>query len=135
MDINLLTAIIGLASGAFGYWFTTFSMQPILRYREIRNKVFSDFIYFAQVTDAEGLNEDMQDLYRQRVLSNRTSSANLRAVYLDLPCWYTNHLKSRGLDPEGAAKSLIGFSNTKDHTASFKLEQKIRGKLGLPTET
>ena len=59
MDVKLWAVIIGILAGAFGYWFTTFSMQPILRYRNLRNKVLSDFIYYAQVVNASGLNEEM----------------------------------------------------------------------------
>ena len=135
MDINIATALIGIGAGAFGYWFTTFSMQQILRYRNIRNKVHRDFIYYAQVVDASGLNDEMQALYRERVLSNRDSSARLFAAFLELPWWYRNYLENTGCNPEEAARHLIGFSNTTDYDASHTLEQAIRKKLGLPTET
>jgi hypothetical protein len=60
MDVGLLAALIGIAAGAFGYWFTTFWMQPILRYRDLRNQVLMDFIYYAQVINADGLNEEIE---------------------------------------------------------------------------
>lgn len=71
MDIKLQAVLIGIVSGSIGYWFSTFSVQPILRYRNIRNQVFFDFVYFAQVVNAEGLNDEIQKLYQVRILSNR----------------------------------------------------------------
>lgn len=132
MNVNLLTALIGIAAGAVGYWFVTFQMQPVLRFLEVRNKIFSDFIYYAQVINAEGLNDEMQALYRERVLANRQSSAQLRSAYLQLPWWYKNSLSRKGLDPETAARNLIGFSNTTDYQDSHRIEQEIRERLGLP---
>ena len=132
MDIGLWTALIGIAAGAFSYWFTTFSMQPILRFLKIRNQILVDFVYFAQVIKADGLNEEMQELHRQRILANRKASAELRAAVLDLPFWYRFYLKFRGYNPEKAAKHLIGFSNTYDYEESHKLEDAIRSALRLP---
>ena len=135
MDVNILTALIGVGSGAFGYWFSIFSVQPILRYRDVLNKVHRDFIYYGQVINSEGLNEQMHDLYRERVLANRDSSARLSAAYLELPQWRKNWLENSGLRPKEAAKHLIGFSNTTDYDKSHEIEQAIRRKLGLPQET
>jgi hypothetical protein len=109
-------------------------MQPILRYRNIRNQILIDFVYFAQVINADGLNEEMQDLFRKRNLANRKSSAELRAAILDLPGWYKFYLKLWGLNPSKAAKHLIGFSNTTEYDQSHKLEAAIRKALGLPPE-
>jgi hypothetical protein len=44
-----------------------------------------DFIYYAQVVNADGLNDEMKTLYRERVLANRKSSAQLTVAILDLP--------------------------------------------------
>lgn len=85
MDVSLWAALIGIMAGGIGYWFSTFVMQPILRFRNIRNRVLRDFIYYAQVINADGLNDDMKKLYRERVLSNRKTSADLTAAILDLP--------------------------------------------------
>jgi hypothetical protein len=110
-------------------------MQPILRFRDIRNQVLMDFIYYAQVINAEGLNEEMQALYRQRILANRRSSAQLFAAIQDLPQWYLSFLRHKGHRPEKAARHLIGYSNTTEYEAAHKLEDAIRSKLGLPKET
>lgn len=85
MDPKLVAVFIGIVSGATGYWFITFSIQPILRYKNIRNQVLMDFIYYAQVVNADDLNEEMKALYRERILANRKSSAQLTAAILELP--------------------------------------------------
>ena len=107
MDVGLLAALIGICAGAIGYWFTTFSVQPILRYRDLRSQVLMDFIYYAQVIKADGLNEEMQALHRERGLANRKTSAALSAAILDLPGWYLWYLNWKGLAPGDAAKHLI----------------------------
>jgi hypothetical protein len=135
MDVTLLAAFIGVAAGAAGYWIATFWMQPILRYRSIRNRVHADFIYYAQVVNADGMNEGMQALYHERVLSNRKASANLSAASLELPSWYIWFLRRMKIDPTKAAQHLIGFSNSKDYDQSYKVEALIRRLLGLPSET
>ena len=60
MDDNLISLLVGVASGAAGYWISVFWMKPILRYIDLRGEVLSDLIYYAQVTNADGLNERMQ---------------------------------------------------------------------------
>lgn len=135
MDVSLWAAFIGIVAGSIGYWFTTFSMQPILRFRDLRNKVLKDFIYYAQVINADGLNDEMKKLFRERILANRKTSAELAAAILDLPSWYLSHLKSKGQAPAEAAKNLIGYSNTTDYDQAYKVESLIRRQLGLPEET
>ena len=135
MDTKLWAVLIGIAAGAVGYWFSTFSMQPILRFRNIRNQILMDFIYYAQVVNADGLNDAMQALYRKRVLDNRKTSAQLTAAVMDLPWWYLCYLKYRCLAPEDAAKHLIGYSNTTDYDQAHKVENAIRKKLDLPLKT
>lgn len=134
-DPSIVAAAVGIVAGAFGYWFATFSVQPILRYRDVRNRILSDFIFYAQVVNAKGLNDEMEDLYRRRVLSNREASAALSAAIQDLPFWYKWFLSLKGYDPADAARNLIGYSNTTEWDQSHKLQSTIRSKLGLPPET
>jgi hypothetical protein len=135
MDVRLWAVLIGIFWGAIGYLFTTFSMQPILRFRDIRNQVLMDFIYYAQVVSAEGYNDEMQKLFRERVLANRKASAQLSAAVQELPCWYLRYLKMKGLAPGEVASQLIGYSNTTDYDQADKVEDFIRRKLGLPQKT
>jgi len=135
MDLKLLAVLIGMVSGAVGYWFTTFSIQPILRYKNIRNQILMDFIYYAQVVNGDGLNEEMKALHRERILANRKSSAQLTAATLELPWWYSLWLQLKGQAPTEAARKLIGYSNTTNWDDAHNIEDFIRRKLGLPKET
>ncbi len=135
MDPKLWAVLIGVLVGALGYFFTTFYMKPILRFHEIRNQILMDFIYFAQVINAESLNEKMQALYEERILANRKASARLSASVLRLPSMYLFYLKYKGIEPQKAATHLIGFSNTNDYVTSNKKETAIRKALGLPYDT
>ncbi len=135
MDVSLWAVFIGIVAGAMGYWFTTFFVQPILRFRDLRNKVLRDFIYYAQVINADGLNDEMKKLYHERILSNRKTSAELAAAILDLPSGYSWYLKVKRQAPAEAAKHLIVYSNTTDCNQAHGVESLIRRQLGLPQET
>ena len=131
MDDKLLAVLIGVIAGTAGYWFTTFWMKPILQYRELRSKVLIDLIFYGQVINADGLNERMQTLYEERVVSNRRLSAELTACFLELPFWYKLWLRSRGHMPERAATDLMGFSNTTEYKAAATRVERIKGALGI----
>jgi len=133
MDDKLISVFVGIVAGAVGYWVTTFWMKPILRYRELRSKVLGDLIYFAQVINADGLNERMQKLYEERIEANRRSSAELTACLLELPRWYMGLLRCRGCNPEAAAQDLIGFSNTTEYEAAAKRVERIKKALCIQT--
>lgn len=134
MNIDLIAALIGIVAGAFGYWFATFSVQPILKYREVRTRIHSEFIFYAQVINAENLNDEMKTLHKERIRSNRKSSAELSAAYIELPCWYRRYLKAKGVHPQEAARQLIGFSNNTEHDDAHQIEDKIKRSLDLPRE-
>jgi hypothetical protein len=132
LDSGFFATLIGIVAGALGYWFVTFSMQPILRYRDVRAKILMDFTYYAQVVNANGLSDEMQKLFVERVRENRKSSAQLQAAVCELPFWYSWYLGLRGLKPAEASRQLIGFSNTTNWTDAPPLENTIRRALGLP---
>jgi hypothetical protein len=134
MDDKLLAVLIGVITGTMGYWFTTFWMKPILQYRELRSKILIDLIFYAQVINADGLNDRMQKLYEDRVLANRRLSAELTACILELPPWYAWLLRKRGHVPERAATNLIGFSNTREYEAASKRVEQIKVALGIKVE-
>lgn len=131
MDEKLLAIFLGVVSGAIGYWITTFWMKPILQYRELRVKVFADFIFYAQVVNAEGLNDRMKELYEQRITSNRRHSADLAACITELPPWYRWWLNRKGQAPETAASHLIGYSNTTEYEQAIKVTRAIKKALGF----
>ena len=134
MDEKLLAILIGVIAGAVGYWFTTFWMKPILQYHELRSKVLIDLIFYAQVINADGLNERMKSLHEDRVLANRRLSAELTACLLELPFWYKRGLQLRGHKPERATADLIGFSNTTEYEAANKRVERIKTALGIKVE-
>ena len=134
MDEKLFAVLIGVVTGTVGYWFTTFWMKPVLQYRELRSKVLIDLIFYAQVINADGLNERMKELYEERVVSNRRLSAALTACLLDLPFWYKWWLRSRGHMPALAATELIGFSNTTEYEAAANRVERIKAALRIKAE-
>lgn len=134
MDEKLLAVLIGVVAGAIGYWITTFWMKPILQYRELRIKVFADFIFYAQVVNAEGLNDRMKELYENRITSNRRHSADLAACLTELPSCYIWWLRWKGQAPEKAATHLIGYSNTTEYEQSAKVMNAIKKALGFKGE-
>lgn len=134
MDEKLLAVLIGVITGTVGYWFTTFWMKPILQYRELRSKVLIDLIFYAQVINADGLNERMKKLYEDRIVANRRLSAELTSCLLELPFWYKWWLRLSGHMPEHAATDLIGFSNTTNYEAASKRVEGIKIALGIKAE-
>jgi hypothetical protein len=130
MDEKLLVMLIGAAAGTVGYWVNTFWMTPILQYRELRMTVFADAIFYAQVVNAEGLNDRMQKLYEDRIVANRRSAADLAACLVELPDWYKWWLRLRGCAPDRAASNLIGYSNTSDYEQAAKVMRAIKKSLG-----
>jgi hypothetical protein len=131
MDENLLDVLLGIFAGAIGYWVTTFWMRPIRQCRELRIKVLADFIFYAQVVHADGLNDRMKSLYQERITSNRHHSADLAACLTELPSWYKWWLRRKGQSPETAASHLIGYSNTTEYEAAAKLIKAIKKALGF----
>ena len=131
MDDKLVAVLLGTVAGAAGYWISTFWMKPILQYREIRSKVFSDFIFYAQVINAERLNDRMKKLHEDRTLANRRHSADLAACLTELPGWYKWWLGRKGQSPESAVTNLIGYSNTTEYDAADKKIRAIKKALGF----
>ena len=128
---KLLAVLVSIIFGAMGYWITTFWMKPILLYRELRMKVFADFIFYAQVVNADGLNDQMKSLYEERITANRRHSADLAACLIELPSWYRWWLHRKGQAPERAAKYLIGYSNTTEYEAAENARRTIKNALGF----
>lgn len=124
----------GLVTGVLGYWFTTFWMKPIVRYRELRSSILSDFIFYANIVNPDGLAEGMIKLYERRVESNRKNSADLTACLLELPSWYLWWLRTRGGNPGRAATTLMGFSNNTSYDEAHKRMDSIKRDLCLKTE-
>ena len=82
---KIVIALVGIASGAIGYWFTTFWMKPILQYRELRSRILADLIFYAQVDNADGLNERMQKLYEIGLFRIDDLPPNLKSAFWNCP--------------------------------------------------
>lgn len=130
----IIVSLMGILSGAAGYWIVTFWMQPIIRYKNIRTQIHWQFIYYAQVVNSDGMGEVLQNFYRERIFANRRSAAELSAICLELPRWYIWILEQRKVNPFNAAKHLIGYSNTTEYELSCRLQGNILKNLGLPEE-
>lgn len=132
MSSDIQSLLIGILAGGVGYLLVTFWFQPILRYRDIRQRVYSDLIFFADVTNADGLSKEMQERMWARICANRRHSADLRAICATLPWSYCKFLSLCGQNPGEVAKELMGLSNTFEHDDAAKRTEKIRKKLNLP---
>ena len=56
--VQMITTLIGLVAGAVGYLIVTFWFRPILRYKEIRSRVISDIVFFANAVSLKGANNN-----------------------------------------------------------------------------
>lgn len=115
IPLEVKLSILGIFAGAVGYLIVTFWFQPVLRYRAIRSQVISNLVFFRDAINVDGLNEAMQERLRDRIESNRRHSADLTALYAELPLIYRGWLKLRGANIQKAANNLMGLSNTYEY--------------------
>lgn len=135
MEDKFVTGVVSLFCGGIGWFVTNYWMKPILQFRELKSKILFDFVFYAQVVNADGLGERLRKLYDDRIDANRRTSAALSVSILELPRWYKYFLKTRGCNLEVAAANLIGFSNTTDYEAASSRVNKIKSALGIMTDT
>ena len=128
----MLSLFLGAIAGVASYLIINFWMVPLLRYIEIKHQVTSDLVFYANVLDASGLNEEMQERKRQRQENNRRHAAEIRACYYRLPSWYKMYLEKVGEDPIRASKSLIGLSNTSEHIQGEPFVKNLGKALRIP---
>ena len=110
----MFSVIISIIAGAAGYLIVTFIFRPILRLRTIRFQVASDLEFYANAINDDGLNEEMKKRVNDRRVSNRRHSADLAAIYYELPSRYKRYLERRGMRIQKAAQALMTLSNTFD---------------------
>ncbi len=128
------TVLITLVAGAAGYLVVTFWFQPVLRYRSIKYRIISDLFFFANVINADGLNEEMQERMKKRIQADRRNSSDLEACYPILPSWYKCWLKMCGEEAEKAAEELLRLSNTYDHMKAASSVDRVKKYLRIKTE-
>ena len=135
MTEEMQSLLIGLSAGAIGYFLVTFQLQPILRYREIRERVHSDLIYYADAVNSVDLNDAMKNRVLERITANRRHSSDLRAIFHSLPWIYRKYILICGHNPQKAANDLMGLSNTFNHQDVATRVESIRAGLGISKTT
>lgn len=128
----MLSLALGIIAGGVSFLVVHFWMNPLLRYLSIKHDVTSDLVFYANVINADGLNDRMQQLHLERREQNRKHGAEIRASYYRLPWWYRYYLKHVGECPVGASKALIGLSNTKEYALGNKYVERLRKCLRIP---
>ena len=126
---QFLITLLVIIAGAIGYLVVTFVFQPILRYRSIKSQILSDLVFYADVINADGMNDSMRRRLEQRVDDNRRNSANLRAIFSELPRPYKIWLRTRGVNIVCAATELMGLSNTFEYEAANTRITRIKNFL------
>jgi len=132
LDIRKLVGIlVTVVFGALGYLSTTFWFQPILRYRDIKNHVASDLVFYANAVELATLQGKMREDTLERTVSNRRRAADLSAVYPALPFWYKWLLRSRMENPIAASAELLGLANASNKDEATECVQNIKKLLKL----
>lgn len=130
--LDLVSVALGAAAGGISYLVVHFWMKPLLRYLDIKHEVTSDLVFYANVINAEGLNEEMQQRHRERREQNRKHAAEIRASYYRLPWWYRRYLALVKEDPVASSKALIGLSNTNDYELGDRHTAELLRSLRIP---
>lgn len=128
--MEILHTILTIAAGAAGYLLATFIFQPIIRFRSIRSQVLSDLAFYRNAINADGMDDVIQDRLRQRVESNRRHSADLAAIYHELPKFYQKHLCKKGVNIQSTRRNLMGLSNTYEYEEASRGIATIQSNLG-----
>lgn len=144
-----LTLFIAVLAGLVGFFSSTFWIQPILRYRDIRSKIIERLIYLSDVYEDDSTNYfkehsennvDVQEVLnfekkrmKEKYFEGRKLSGELHGVILYLPNWYKSFfLKRRDENPWEAKNQLIGFANSRDYKETILRIRNIQKLLKIP---
>lgn len=128
---SFLTVIISVAAGAFGYLIAVFWISPILRYREIKYRLTSDVIFYANAISLKGIDDEFKKRVWDRVVATRRHCSDLSACFPELPGWYKWCLQKRKEFPERAHSELMGLSNTFESEPASQRVDKIKEFLRI----
>jgi len=128
---GLLILFLSVVIGGISFLVVQFWMNPLLRYLDIKHQVTSDLVFYANVINADGLNEKMQQRHQARQEKNRKHAGEIRASYYRLPWWYKKYLNRKGENPIQASKALVGLSNTKEYDLANKYTERLRKSLRI----
>lgn len=124
--------LLSVMAGAIGYLIATFWVRPILRYRDIKSRVASDLVFFANAIELQKLDGSFREDTLQRKDANSRCAADLQAIYFELPCWYRLWLKRRSENPGEASSALRGLSNSSCKDEAKDYIQEVKDNLRLP---
>jgi uncharacterized protein (DUF3820 family) len=133
MNSSLIAPTIGIISGSAAYFITTFWLQPILKYREIKQRILSDLIFYADAISNKVISAEQQSRVNERSDANRRASADLAACTLLLPNWFLYWLLRRKECPRGAVEELMELSKDFDYPSAERRVAKIKSCLRLPS--
>jgi len=125
------SAIFSVAAGAVGYLLAIFWFQPVLHYRDVKSRIASDLVFYANAVELEKLDGTLRADTLQRKESNRRCAAELTAIYAQLPFWYRKWLAYRDEDPKHATDELIRLSNTGEREEARECVLHVRTALHL----
>ena len=128
---NFFITLFSVCCGAAGYLIAHFWFQPILKYREIKDQIISDLIFYANAINTKGLNEEMKQRVLDRMVANRMRSAELSASFYKFPKFYRKYLMKTEERPDFACGELIGLSNTSEFNAAQTRIDKIQEYLKI----
>src|SRR3990170_3218339 len=127
--------LLSIATGAGGYLITTFWMRSIFLYRNIKYKVASDLVFFANTLDLKKLDGSYSDKTPARNEVYRRYASDIAALYNNkLPFWYKLWLKLRKADPKLASSELIGLSNESNGEEAKLRIKNIKEYLKIPLD-
>lgn len=144
-----LTLIVGALIGVLGFFASTFWIQPIIRYREVKSKIIGWMIYLSDVYEDESddylkeissKNPEVQEVLNyakermnEKRLECRRLSGKLKGAIIYLPAWYKFFfLKRRRENPNRAKDELIGLANSCDYENTQRCILNIQISLRVP---
>jgi hypothetical protein len=122
--VEFTSVLLSVMFGAIGYLLITYVFQPIIRYRDLKAKIISDLIYFANIYDIEskvlGKKDPLAESYCERMVEIRRNAADLEAFNYFIPWICRKCMRLRKENPLEASFAMIVLSNV---TEKEKIDQ------------
>jgi hypothetical protein len=120
---TLLSLIGTIAVGAAGWCATNFLARPLLRVYELRERVWEELLFTANVSMFD------EPDYAESVQKLRRFSVQASALDCAWPSYLRRSLALAGIDLTKAARGLLGLSNTLGTSDGQKIE--FREQIGV----
>jgi hypothetical protein len=132
MEPMYIVAIISFLLGVFGYIITQFWIRPILRYRQIKDRIAADLKWYLEAQKLEIKDKIAQEQFRAKVEIIRGYCTALTDCFsYDLPPWYKLLLESRHESPIDASKHLMALANIRNVEHADRRLEKIKKSLQI----